>query len=252
MNVRLHIEYDGTDFQGWQRQLNRPTIQALIEDNLAEVQGRRTIVYGASRTDSGVHARGQVANFYADDKVAPEQWRSILNFHLPRTIRIVESVEVPYGFHSQRDAIDKCYEYRILNRAYASALDRRVLFYPKELDWNAIRESLPYFVGTMDFKSFQGSGSDRKTTIRTVQSFELFEDEPGLYRFRISGTGFLKQMVRNIIGTLLEVGEHKRTVASLPATIAARDRQQAGRTAAAHGLCLVKIRYPEFSAWRPS
>lgn len=251
-NVRLQIEYDGTDFQGWQRQLDRPTIQAFIEDNLAEVLGRRTVIYGASRTDSGVHARGQVANFYTDGKITPAQWRSVLNFRLPKTIRILESSEMPLAFHAQRDALDKVYEYRILNRPVSSALDRRVLFYPKPLDWAAMRATLPHFVGTKDFRSFQGAKAERKTTVRTIHSFDLFEDAPGLYRFRICGSGFLKQMVRTIVGTLLEVGEGKRTIDSIPAVIASGQRQKAGRTISAYGLCLVEIRYPEFSWWRPA
>jgi len=252
VNVRLRIEYDGTDFQGWQRQLNRPTIQALIEDNLTEVLGERTIIYGASRTDSGVHAQGQVAHFYTQGKYAPTQWREILNWRLPKSVRILESAEVPFAFHSQRDALDKIYDYRVMNREVASALDRRVLFYPKPLDWDAMRLALPHFEGTKDFKAFQGAKAERKTTVRTVHSFELFEDAPGLYRFRVKGSGFLKQMVRTMVGTVLEVGEGKRSPDSIPSVIGSLDRQQAGRTLAAHGLCLVEIRYPEFSSWRPS
>lgn len=251
-NVRLHIEYDGTDFHGWQRQHGKPTIQAFIEDNLTEVLGKRTIVYGASRTDSGVHAKGQVANFYTDcEKIAGEQWSYVLNFRLPRTIRVQRSQDVPLPFHSQKDAMDKIYEYRVLNRAMASALDRRVLFYPGDLDWDAIRKSLPHFVGKHDFKAFQGAKSTVLTTTRTVHSVKLFEEGAGLYRFEVHGSGFLKQMVRTMLGTVLEVGEGKRKGEDIPAIIASKDRRRAGRTLAPHGLCLVSIRYPEFSV-RPS
>lgn len=247
MNIRLHIEYDGTDFHGWQRQLNKPTIQALIEDNLTEVVGKRVIVYGASRTDSGVHAQGQVAHFYVDSRIPGYQWSHVLNFRLPRTVRIQQSQEVPYGFHSQRDAIEKIYEYRVLNRDHASALDRRCHFYPGALDWEAMRAALPYLVGEHDFKCFQGAKAERKTTVRTISSFDLFQDAPGDFRFRIRGNGFLKQMVRTIVGTVLEVGEGRRKPESMQAILASRDRRQAGRTVPAHGLCLVSIKYPEFS-----
>lgn len=247
-NVRLHIEYDGTDFFGWQRQQGKPTIQQLIEDNLSAVLGKRTVVYGASRTDSGVHAKGQVANFYTDcESIAGEQWSYVLNFRLPRTIRVQRSAEVPLAFHSQKDALDKIYEYRVLNRAMASALDRRVYFYPGTLDWEEMRRSLPLFVGTHDFKAFQGAKSTVLTTTRTIHYIELFDEGHGLYRFEIKGSGFLKQMVRTILGTVLEVGEGKRRREDIPDVIASRDRRRAGRTLAAHGLCLVSIRYPEFS-----
>ncbi len=243
-NIRLHIEYDGFDFHGWQRQLDKPTVQSNIEDVLATILKRRTHVHGASRTDSGVHARGQVANFYTDrENIPAERWGTVLNFYLPRTIRIIESREVHERFHSQRHARSKIYEYRILNRNSASALDRRVLFYPAPLDWDSMKAALPLFVGEKDFKGFEASGGTVITTVRHVYSFELVEESPGLYCFRIEGNGFLKQMVRNIIGTLLEVGEGKRTFEEVEAVFASRDRRTAGRTAPAHGLCLVSVQY---------
>ena len=136
-NIRLHIEYDGLDFLGWQRQPDGPTIQAQLEDCLEKVLGRKTIVYGSSRTDSGVHARGQVANFYVDESVAigPERWCHVLNFNLPRTIRVWHSSEAPSSFHSQKRVSSKVYEYRLLSRPVASALDRSTLFYPRPLNW---------------------------------------------------------------------------------------------------------------------
>lgn len=248
-NVRLQIEYDGTDFHGWQRQLGKPTIQALLEDNLSDVLGKRVIVYGASRTDSGVHARCQVAHFYCDSETIPShQWKYILNYRLPRTIRVQESEEVPFAFHSQKDAIEKTYEYRVLNRPMASALDRRVYFYPGKLDWKKMQETLPHFVGTHDFRAFQGAKATVLTTVRTVHAFSLLTESEGLYRFEIRGSGFLKQMVRAILGTVFEVGEGKLSPEAIPTILASKDRRQAGRTLPPYGLCLVCIRYPEYSA----
>ncbi len=244
MNVRLEIEYDGTDFAGWQRQPHKPTVQALIEDTIEKIVGRRTVVYGASRTDSGVSAEGQVAHFFVDDSsYSPETWLKILNHHLPGVVRIRGAREVPLTFHSQKHAVSKVYEYRVLNRYVASALDRRVLFYPQPCDWERVRRAMPHFLGRHDFKAFQAAKSTVRTTRRDILSFTLHEDAPKLYRFRIEGTGFLKQMVRTMVGTLLQIGEGKRDPDCIPAILESRDRRKAGHTVAAHGLCLVEIRY---------
>lgn len=242
-NIRLDIEYDGSPYHGWQRQTGHPTIQAFIEDNLGDVLGRKVVIYGASRTDSGVHAAGQVANFWSDKELPEVKWRDLLNDRLPRTIRITRSSEVAPTFHAQKLAVAKIYEYRVLNRDYSSALDRRVHFMPRPLDWEAVRAALPHFVGEMDFRSFQGAKATVVSTVRTIHSFALYEDYPGLFRFRIEGSGFLKQMVRAIVGTLFEVGEGKRRPVSIPEVIRRRDRDAAGRTAPASGLCLLRVKY---------
>jgi tRNA pseudouridine38-40 synthase len=243
--VRLLIEYDGADFSGWQRQPHRPSIQAAIEDILGTVIGRKTPVYGASRTDSGVHARGQVANFYTDKDLAAEKWAHVLNYSLPSSVRILESRAVPAAFHAQKAAIGKMYDYRILNRAVNSGLDRRVFFLPSPLRWTNIQKALPYFVGEHDFRAFQAAKADVVTTVRRIDEFRLIEEGAGFYTLRICGNGFLKQMVRAIVGTLVEVGLGKRDPGSLPHVIASRDRRLAGRTAPASGLTLVKVFYPE-------
>ena len=242
-NIRLNIEYDGANFHGWQRQLALPTIQGHIEDVLKKVLGRKTTLYGASRTDSGVHAKGQVANFFAESTIPPDRWAAVLNTQLPPTIRLSGSAEAPSDFHAQKDARAKIYEYRLLNRKSASALDRRVCFYPRPLSWEKIRESLPLFVGRKDFKAFQAAKADVRSTVRTVFRFELLEDEAGMFRFVVEGNGFLKQMVRTMIGTLLEIGENKRSPEEVHALFSERKRELAGRTAPAAGLCLVKVRY---------
>jgi tRNA pseudouridine38-40 synthase len=242
-NILLKIEYDGTEFSGWQRQSHDPSIQAAIEDILSKFTGRKTVLYGASRTDAGVHAKGQMANFEAEPKMAPEKWAAFLNAGLPRSIRIIQSQLVPERFHAQKMAQSKIYEYRLLQRSCPSAWDRTVGFYPTKLNWDAIRKAMPHFVGEKDFKAFQGARASVLTTVRTIYRFELFEESEGLYRFVIEGSGFLKQMVRAIIGTLIEVGSGKKAPEDIPRIIESCDRRQAGFTADAAGLCLVKVNY---------
>ena len=255
MNIRLDIEYDGAGFQGWQRQPEgQPTIQAALEDTLQKILNRRVVLYGASRTDSGVHAQSQVANFYTepgDPNIAPVKWRVALNTALPPTIRITQAQEMPGDFHAQKDAASKLYVYRILNRDFSSALDRRVFFYPGALDWDAMAAAMPYFVGTKDFRAFQAAGSTVLTTVRSIYRFDLVREAECLYRFEIEGNGFLRQMVRNIMGTLVEVGERKRKPSEMVDIFASQDRSQAGRTLPARGLCLVCIHYPKFDRVNP-
>jgi tRNA pseudouridine38-40 synthase len=218
----------------------------VLQEVLFQITGERTLVFGSGRTDSGVHAKGQVAHFTTSKLIDSERWRLALNMRLPRTIRVLKSDLVPDSFHAQKSAVSKIYEYRVLNRLTSSALDRQVYFYPRQnVDWKKMRECLPYFVGEHDFKSFQGAKANVKTTVRTIFRFELDVEDPErkLYRFTIEGSGFLKQMVRNVMGTVLKVGEGKLLPADIPAIINSRDRRQAGRTVPACGLCLVSVKY---------
>jgi len=242
-NILLKIEYDGTSYSGWQRQLKHQTIQASIEDVLRNFTGKKIVLYGASRTDSGVHARGQMANFEIEPKMSPEKWAPYLNSVLPKSIRILESKKVSDRFHAQKMALSKIYEYKLIQRSCPSALDPTTHFHPTPLDWKAIRVAMKYFVGEHDFKAFQGARASVVTTVRTVYRFDLFEEENGVFRFVIEGNGFLKQMVRSIIGTLLEVGAGKKRPEDIPDIITSRDRRKAGFTAEARGLCLVKVNY---------
>lgn len=244
-NILLKIEYDGTDFVGWQRQPDGPTIQSTIEDLLQNILERRVVLYASGRTDSGVHARSQYAMFRGSSKYEPERWARMLNFSLPPSIRILDSRLMPDDFHAQRHVISKTYQYRILNRKIASALDRGVFFYPGKLDWEKIRVALPHFVGKQDFKAFQGAKAEVQTTIREITRLELIQTDSYLYVFEVEGNGFLKHMVRNIIGTLLQVGEGRVSPSKIPEIIASRDRRKAGRTAPPEGLYLAKVVYPE-------
>lgn len=245
MNIRLIIEYEGSHFAGWQRQLDKPTVQQTLEDAIRRITRERNVLIAAGRTDSGAHARGQVCNFYTDYSVSADRWTRILNYFIPNSIRVLESSRVSDGFHSQKDALSKVYEYRILNRRVASALDSRVLFYPRVLDWERIRQGCPLFVGQHDFRSFQGAQASVRSTLRQIERLELddSQNKSGLYRFEIEGNGFLKQMVRNIVGTLLDVGEHRTQVADIHRIIAGADRRLAGATAPAGGLCLLRVNY---------
>ncbi|MGE3758737.1 MAG: tRNA pseudouridine(38-40) synthase TruA, partial [Pseudobdellovibrionaceae bacterium] len=229
-NIFLRIEYDGSDFAGWQRQAKLPTIQAVIEDILTEVHDHRVVVYGSGRTDSGVHAKGQIATFWSDFDLLPEKWASVLNFSLPKSVRVLESREVPKEFNPQKNIVAKVYEYRVLNRAQNSALDLRTFFMPRKIDWDRVREALPYFEGEKDFKASQGAKSSVKSTLRRVDKFDLVDEGEGFYRFRVVGGGFLKQMVRTMVGTALEVGEGRLEAKDIPAIFESRDRRKAGPT----------------------
>ncbi|MBY0371314.1 tRNA pseudouridine(38-40) synthase TruA [bacterium] len=244
MNIRLLIEYDGAPYCGWQRQLNGPTIQAILEDKLSEVTGKKTTVYGASRTDSGVHARGQVACFDTEYPLPPERWQRLLNFHLPYDIRILESREVPLGWSPQKLAVAKEYEYVICNRPMASALQKRCYFVPQKIHWGRVREALPQFLGTHDFRAFQGAKAEVISTVRTIHRLDLLEQGDGFYALRIVGDGFLKQMVRAVAGTLVEIGLGKRDIGDVERIVRSLDRDEAGHTAPAAGLTLLRVYYP--------
>ena len=184
-NIRLRIEYDGSEFAGWQRQRTRPTIQSTIEAVLSRVHEKPIVIWGSGRTDSGVHAKAQVATFWSDFDLAPEKWANVLNYSLPKSIRILESQEAPASFNPQKNILSKVYEYRVLNRMQNSALDLRTYFMPRRVDWNKVREALPYFEGKKDYKAFQGAKSTVKTSVRTVHKFELLDEGDGFYRFRV-------------------------------------------------------------------
>ncbi len=244
MNIRLLIEYDGASFCGWQRQSNGPSIQAEIERVIERVTGRAIPIQGAGRTDAGVHARGQVASFIVDSNIAAHRWSHVLNDHLPRTIRIVKSDEVAQNFHPQKHAVAKEYEYLILNRPVAGALNPRVYFVPRPINWARVGEALPQFLGEHDFKAFQGARATVLNTVRTISSFTLVQRGDGYYAFRVVGNGFLKQQVRAMAGTLVEIGLGKRDIGDIERILRSKDRKQAGHTAPGCGLTLIRVYYP--------
>jgi tRNA pseudouridine38-40 synthase len=246
-NFKLIIEYDGTVYHGWQRQKADITIQSTIEDTLNRMTGKRVTLIGSGRTDAGVHAKGQVANFLCDTSLTAETFQRGLNALLPDDIVINACNEVSPQFHSRYDALSKMYQYTILNRRIPKAIGRQYAWhisYP--LNVNAMRAALMQLVGTHDFKSFEGSGSPRSHTVRDVMSADWADSPAGELIFSITANGFLKHMVRNIVGTLVDVGRGVISPEAVQAILVSGDRATAGATAPAHGLCLMHVGYADW------
>jgi tRNA pseudouridine38-40 synthase len=240
-NYRLVLGYDGTDFRGWQRQPDGRTVQGVLEEAVFKVTRKRTVVHGAGRTDAGVHALGQVAGFRGAFKLTDEVLYRALNAVLPADVRVFSLEEAPPGFHARRSARSKLYRYRIVHAPQASPLDRRyVLHWPYPLKLGAMREAARLFVRTADFTAFS-SNRDR-TPVRTVTRSELRRSGDEIV-YTIEAQGFLRYMVRAIVGTLLEVGRGRIRPADIEGIFANRDRSLAGPTAPARGLTLVRVDY---------
>ncbi len=245
-NFKLLIEYDGGGYHGWQRQADQPTIQEEIEKALFKITGERIVLIGSGRTDAGVHAMGQVANFRLKTRHNQMVFQKALNSLLLDDIVITDCREVPETFHARFDAIAKTYHYHILNRDIPSAINRRFSwFIRKPLDIKAMKTSLSHIIGLHDFKSFEGAGSPRVHTNREIFHAALEKKEDGRLTFKIEANGFLRFMVRNIVGTLVEVGAGKITPDDFKLILESKDRAKAGPTAPAHGLFLVRVEYPE-------
>ncbi len=250
MRIKLTLEYDGTDFNGWQIQAGKKrTVQGELEKALLKIFKQKTRVIGSGRTDSGVHALGQVAHFETSSRMTPRQILKALNASLPQDVAVVAAQKVPPSFHAQYSAKSKIYRYTILNQSTRSPLLRHYsyfYFHPLNLTLMA-RESRP-LLGRKDFRSFQAadpaaiSESPEKTTIRTIKKIEIKKRGP-LISIEIEADGFLYKMVRNLIGTLLEIGSGRLRPGSIPKILEKKDRRAAGKTAPATGLCLIKVRY---------
>ncbi len=244
--IFLEIAYDGTNYSGWQVQNNAVSVQETIDKALSEWLSEEIHTIGASRTDAGVHARGNVAVFDTNSQIPADKFAFGLNSRLPSDICIQESFEVPMEFHPRFTETVKTYEYKILNRKFPDPTRRNdSLFYYGRLDVDSMNEAASYLVGPHDFKSFCAVNHDAKTTVRTIYS-AVVDKEEDMITFQITGNGFLYNMVRIIAGTLIEVGKGKIKPESIKKIMEARDRQKAGPTAPAHGLTLVEIEYPEW------
>jgi tRNA pseudouridine38-40 synthase len=240
---KLILEYEGTDYHGWQVQPGLPTIQGRLQAALAALAGSPVGVTGAGRTDAGVHALGQVASFAADIRLEPPTLRRALNAHLPPDIVVRHAEEVGADFDACRSARARTYRYSLLRREPPSAwLFRHALHAPAALDLEAMTQASQLVMGTHDFTSFRAGGCMAATPVRTVFD-AVWRREDDLWHFEITADGFLQHMVRILVGTLLEVGRGKRSPADLWAVLADRDRRKAGRTAPPHGLCLVRVQY---------
>lgn len=239
----LKLEYEGTHFVGWQMQGAGRTVQAEIEAVLRRVVGERVVVHGSGRTDSGVHALAQIASFRLRTRLSARDFMKALNGLLPDDVAVLDVWETEPSFHARFSAKSKTYRYRVLNRKLRSALDRGFSWrYPIPVDLGAMRSAASILVGTHDFRAFCSEPVTRLTTMRTVFRLELERDGDYII-FTIEAGGFLYNMVRTIVGTLLLVGSGKMSLETFRDVIRSRDRRRAGPTAPAHGLCLVEVRY---------
>jgi len=241
---KLTMEYDGTDFCGWQRQKNDRTVQETIETAIETMIGDPVSVAGSGRTDSGVHALGQTASFACDTRLDGETLQKGLNSLLPDDVVILGCKEMDASFHARFSSRSKLYRYHILNRRYPEAIGRQYAWHIKRpLSVDKMSAAASLLTGTRDFKAFEGSGSPRAHTIRTIHRAEWKTEAGGYLSFEIEADGFLRFMVRNIVGTLVEVGSGKRAPEDIHKILLSHDRSLGGPTAPAHGLTLVEVRY---------
>lgn len=240
----MTIEYDGTQYAGWQRQANAMTVQQRVEEAIGSLTGEPHGITGASRTDAGVHARGQVAHFDTGSAIPAGKWALALNTRLPLDIRVVDSRAAGPTFHARFHADAKRYTYTICNATHAPAIGRQYAWhYVYPLDAEAMRAAAKSIEGTHDFACCMASGGESKTTIRSVYSAEVDSVEDRLIRFAIEGDGFLYNMVRILAGTLCYIGQGKLPGDSISRALMSGDRLLLGPTAPPQGLCLEWVRY---------
>jgi tRNA pseudouridine38-40 synthase len=242
-NIALVIEYNGARFAGWQVQPGQRTVQQSITDAIAAVTGEAVKLIGSGRTDSGVHAEGQVANFKTQSSIKTSRFPAAINSHLAADAAVIEARDVPPDFHARHDAVGKTYRYTISTRAVKPVFSRELaVWVPRAMDVAAMREAAAHLVGTHDFNSFRAQGKIDKDAVRTIERIDIDEDD-NVLRMYFAGTGFLYMMVRIIVGTLVEVGWGQRAPGDMPGVIEARRRGAAGHTAPPEGLCLIEVRY---------
>jgi tRNA pseudouridine38-40 synthase len=243
MNIKLTLEYDGTNYAGWQKQLNAVAVQQIIEAAIYKVTSEKVEVIGASRTDTGVHAKAYVLNFFTESTIPPERFKAALNCKLPEDIVILKSEEVSIEFHARYSSTGKRYCYSILNGLDKPAIGRNYVGYHKApLDVEAMQEACKLFIGKKDFSAFRNLGSSVKSTTRTIKESYIVQ-EGNIIKYYVSADGFLYNMVRIIVGTLLQVGNGKLMLEEIPLIIASKDRKMAGKSAPASGLCLEEVYY---------
>lgn len=241
--IKLVVAYDGTAYHGWQVQPNAVTVEGVLNEKLTELLGEEITVTGASRTDAGVHSLGNVAVFDTETRIPADKISYALNQRLPEDIVVQDSAEVASDFHPRFCDSKKTYEYRILNRRFPiPTLRRDTYFYYRPLDVAAMQKAAEYLVGEHDFKSFCTVGAQVDTTVRTLYALTVTRDED-VIKIRVTGNGFLYNMVRILAGTLISVGIHEREPEDMTRILAACDRTAAGPTAPACGLTMVGIRY---------
>ena len=242
-NLRLEICYDGTRYRGWQRLPGKDdTIQGKLETTLSRILGEPIEISGSGRTDAGVHAKGQVANFHCESTMAPEEILANLRRYLPEDIGIYSCKEVSQRFHARLNAKEKTYRYRIWNSDSPCVFDRRyVAIVPDNLDVEKMRRAAVHFLGEHDFSAFCTNAKMKKSTVRFIRSLEVERVGEELH-ITVTGNGFLQNMVRILVGTLIEVGRGERTPDSIPELFGGK-RADAGFLAPAQGLCLQEVYY---------
>lgn len=242
-NIKLTIEYNGKDFNGWQKQPNKLNIQGEIERAIYNITKEEVDLIGSGRTDAGVHAFGQIANFKTNSNISIEKMAIAINSQLKNSIVVKKAEEVDERFHSRYNAKRKTYRYVINNTEYGSAIYRNLEYhFPIKLNVEKMQEAAKYFEGEHDFKAFKSSGTSGKNSVRTIYKAEVRTDGERIL-IELTGNGFLYNMVRIISGTLLDVGLGKIEPSEIEDIINSKDRTRAGKTLPAHGLYLVKVNY---------
>jgi tRNA pseudouridine38-40 synthase len=243
-NIRLKISYEGTRYQGWQRQKTTGnTIQGKIEDILTKMTGEPVEIHGSGRTDAGVHAKAQVANFKTESTMSANEIKDYLNEYLPMDIGVTEVKEVSERFHSRLNVTGKRYVYRVWNSTEHNVFERNYLYpFVGNLDMEKMRKAAKMLMGTHDFQSFCGKKVKKKSTVRTITKLDI-EQAGNEIRFTYEGDGFLFHMVRILTGTLIEIGTGEMLLEQLPGILESRCRENAGRTAPACGLMLEEVFY---------
>lgn len=242
-NIKLLIEYDGTNYCGWQRQPDEPSVQESLEKAVLKATGESVTVIGSGRTDSKVHALEQAANFHTSSVIPVDRFKMVLNGELPRDIAVIDATEVDIEFHACDYAKSKEYKYIIYNGRTRSPIKRNYSYFiNQKLNFEDMEYAIKYFIGTHDFRGFMATGSSIKGTTRTITDAHIVKDED-MIEITIKGTGFLYNMVRIIAGTLIDVGRSKIDKNSIEEIIHSRDRINAGHTADAKGLYLSKVFY---------
>jgi tRNA pseudouridine38-40 synthase len=242
-NIKLTLEYDGTNYFGYQKQKEKVTIQETLEEAISLLTNEKIEIIGSSRTDAGVHAKGFVANFKTNSTIPGMKFREAINYRLPDDIVIIKSEEVDAEFHSRYNAKGKTYSSSIVNRDVYPAIGRNYFYHvKKKLNIISMKEACKYFIGTYDFSAFKSSGSSTKTSVRTIKDLHI-EYENNIIKIYVTGDGFLYNMVRIIVGTLLMVGNNKIKPEGITKIIESKDRTKAGVCVPANGLILEKVFY---------
>lgn len=243
MNILIKVTYDGTNYHGYQIQNKLKTIEGELSKAINDTLKKETKIYSAGRTDRGVHALGQYVNFYTDTTIDLGNLPRVINFHLPDDISVISAKEVPFDFHARFSAREKIYSYVVYNNKYRNAIyHNRAYQYPFSLDLSLMNESFKYLIGQKDFKSFMGRDAIVKDTIRTIYSIKVKKDNKFIY-FDFQGKSFLKNMIRIIMGTAIEIGRGKKDPIFMKEVLEKQNRKYAGPTAPSCGLYLMNILY---------